>query len=102
MRRWSAIFLRRWRLLPFLFALLWGASAAAQPAGDDIDTAFAEAVTSLAGKSFPERERAVSRIAELAHPRTLEVLQALLDGALHADGEHVLIVRELDGCHKRQ
>ncbi len=58
-----------------VLALAWTAPARAD--------AFADAVAGLAARDFGAKQEAVSRLAELGHPRAVAVLNAMLDNSLY-------------------
>jgi urea transport system permease protein len=61
------------------------------PAGDtraeqpDIRGAYAEAVAKIGRGSMAEREQGIAALAESGHPRSPDILQALLDGCLYLE-----------------
>jgi urea transport system permease protein len=62
-------------LLPF--------SAHADRAGSQ--DAFAAVVTQIGQGSMPDREKSIAALADSGHPRSLAILQALLDGRLYLE-----------------
>ncbi|MGR9035584.1 MAG: urea ABC transporter permease subunit UrtB [Gammaproteobacteria bacterium] len=77
--------------LVFVLMLLFSIPAAGQEAaGAD---AFSEALVSIQQGSMQQREQGIAQLAEIKNPRSLIILQALLDGklfGLKADGRLVI------------
>ena len=82
--RWHAV------VLVFVFSICTSTLAA--------DAPFAVAVGNLNAKSFADKGKAASSLAEVGHPRTTVVLHAMLDGKLYARkrDKRIVIVAKSD------
>ena len=83
------------RLLLFAAVLVAVPTGAGTAASDD---EFTAAVAALQVRSFKDKALAVARLSELDHPRTVVVLQTLLDGRLYyRKADKRVMLTEKDG-----
>lgn len=72
---------------------------AAAPDGKDPEALFSETVNGLSVKSFKTKAAAVDKLATISHPRTITVLQTMLDGKLYyrKSDKRVVLTDKKDG-----
>lgn len=90
-------------LIKSLCALLALFAALLAPLAGHAETdAFTAAIDKLAQGSMAEREQSIHALADAGHPRSLSILQALLDGRLYSEkaGGKLVIADKADGGFK--